>query len=145
MKFMKIIVASLALCLFCSSCSSLHTKSPTGTDTLAVSLNATKFDADVAVDMSNKIQGSATGTYWIGGLLKMGGDSSYLEGYGGFGRLGDVKSAAAFNALDNTGYDVLVSPAYIVHKTTTFFGLTVHYKVEVSGYGGTVQDITNAE
>ena len=142
MKLMKILFIGIICCLFLSSCASVY-KSPTGTAPLGISLNVVSLDADIQVDMTQKLRGTATGIYWLG-VLKLSGDSSHLEGYGegAFG-LGKTKSAAAFNALDDTDYDVLVSPTFIVHRKIwplLYFGF-VSYEVEVVSYGGKIKNI----
>ena len=141
MKSYKILFINLIILFLLPSCSATHKSHIVAPVAVSVSSN---LNADVEVDMSRKLTGRAKGTYWFG-LLKLTGDSSYLDGYGdSLSPVGKVKSAAAFNALNRAGdVDVLVSPNYIVHQTLypLYIFAFVTYDVEVTGYAGQIKDI----
>jgi len=118
----------------CTSVNKSHTNSP-----IEVNVSS-EMTADLDVDISKKLEGIASGTY-IFGFIKIGGDSTYVDGYGGFGPVGTVKSAAAYNAISKSSGDVLVSPQYIVD--TKSYLLIKYINVKVSGYEGTVKAVRN--
>ena len=100
----------------------------------------TALEAKVDVDMSKKLVGSSSGTYLFG-LIKIFGDSKYADGYGeGFGKIGKLKSAAAYKAIKRGQGDILVSPQYDVVKSRYFFIFSV-YDVKVRGYDGRIISI----
>ena len=70
----------------------------------------TALEAKVDVDMSNKLMGSSSGTYLFG-LIKIFGDSKFADGYGGWGRLGKLKSAAAYKAIKRGKGDICINGA----------------------------------
>ena len=99
----------------------------------------TALEAKVDVDMSNKLMGSSSGTYLFG-LIKIFGDSKFADGYGGWGRLGKLKSAATYKAIKRGKGDILVSPQYEIKKSRYLFIFTV-YNVKVRGYDGRITSI----
>lgn len=133
-KLMSIVALSLLLITGCASVNKSHIYSPVG---VSISSDMT---ADVDVDLSKKLTGSASATFLLG-VIKVEGDSKYADGYGGFGQIGLVKSAAAFNAISNGNGDVLVSPQYTVNTENYFLYKTI--KVEVSGFEGKIKAIKN--
>ena len=74
------------------------------------------------------------------GLIKIFGDSKFADGYGGWGRLGKLKSAAAYKAIKRGKGDILVSPQYEIKKSRYLFIFTV-YNVKVRGYDGRITSI----
>ena len=99
----------------------------------------TALEAKVDVNMNKKLLGSSSGTYLFG-LIRMFGDSRYADGYGGFGKIGRLKSAAAYKAIKKGKGDILVSPQYEVVKSRYFFIFSV-YNVKVRGYDGKITSI----
>ena len=67
MKSIKLVLLTISICLFLSGCASTnksHIFSP-----VSVSVNS-ELNADIEVDMSKKLTGSASATYWMG-LIKL--------------------------------------------------------------------------
>ena len=113
-------------------------------DPLNINLTS-ELNADIEVNTSKKITGTAKGTYWLG-LVKVSGDSNYQDGYGSGSPTGKVKEAAVYNALSKVDGDILVSPTYKIKKNTQtllmLMGLGwVTITVEVSGYEGKIKNI----
>ena len=65
-------------------------------DPLNINLTS-ELNADIEVNTSKKITGTAKGTYWLG-LVKVSGDSNYQDGYGSGSPTGKDKEAAVYNA-----------------------------------------------
>ena len=99
----------------------------------------TALEAKVDVNMDKKLLGSSSATYLFG-LIRIFGDSKYVDGYGGFGKIGKLKSAAAYKAIKKGKGDILVSPQYEVVKSRYFFIFSV-YDVKVRGYDGKITSI----
>ena len=139
MKLIKLMLMTLSICLFISGCASTnksHIFSP-----VSVSVSSS-LSADIEVDMSKKLSGSASATYWMG-LLKLFGDSHYADGYGDYTSIGKVKAAAAYNAISKGDGDILVSPSYVVKTTLYPFYIFAYLQIEVdvTGYEGKIKDI----
>ena len=101
-----------------------------------------KLNAEVKVDLSKKLTGSSTAKYLFG-VIRVGGDGKYADGYGGMGAAGKTKSSAAYNALDGSGVDILVSPQYMLEVDNQIWMKTV--TATVSGYGGKFTSIKNKQ
>ena len=97
-----------------------------------------ELNAEITVNTDTKLKGSASSTLLFG-LLKIGGDSKYSDGYGGMGAVGKTKSAAAFKALNGSNADILVSPQYVVEVNNQIWQKTI--RVTVTGYGGKINSI----
>ena len=97
-----------------------------------------ELNAEITVNTNTKLRGSASSTLLFG-LLKIGGDSKYSDGYGGLGAVGKTKSAAAFKALSGSDADILVSPQYVVEVNNQIWRKTI--RVTVTGYGGKIDRI----
>ena len=140
MKSIKLVLLVLSICLFLSGCASTnksHIFSP-----VSVSVTS-ELNADIEVDMSKKLTGSASATYWMG-LVKLFGDSHYADGYGdSYTSIGKVKAAAAYNAISKSDGDILVSPSYVVKSVVYPFYILAYQQieVEVTGYAGKIKDI----
>jgi len=137
MKTIKLITIVALFLVFITGCASVnqsHIYSPVG-----ISISS-EMTADVDVDLSKKLTGSAKATYFLG-FFKMSGDSKYADGYGGMGSTGKVKAAAAFDAISKSDGDILVSPQYVV--TTNFIFPIKTISVEVSGFEGRIKEIKN--
>lgn len=149
---MKKMVGLLALvsALALSGCSAMHVSS----NTMPLSGNV-KTDVNANVDVGQKISGTSSATRIL--FFTVGGDSKHADGmvYGtsnggggssllpfgalGGGAVGKVKSAAAYNAMHKSGADVIVAPQYTVSEKN--YGVFAKYKVTVTGYKGTIQNI----
>ena len=136
MKKSKIILTCFLIGLFvvgCSTTNKSHLFTP-----LSVSV-ASELEADIDVDMETKLTGVAKANYFLG-VFKMSGDSRYADGYGDlYSPVGQVKSAAAYNAISTNGGDILVSPNYVVKRVAVFPNVSI--QVEVTGYKGTIKKI----
>jgi|TARA_B100000959_G_C14443619_1_gene403777 hypothetical protein len=131
-KLITIVALFLLLITGCASVNQSHIYSPVG-----VSISS-EMTADVDVDLSKKLIGTAKGTYFLG-IVKISGDSKYADGYGGLGTTGKVKAAAAFDAISKSDGDILVSPQYVV--TTNFIFPFKTIIVDVSGFEGKIKEI----
>ncbi|PLX92037.1 MAG: hypothetical protein C0619_06725 [Desulfuromonas sp.] len=100
----------------------------------------TNMSADIDVDVTRKLSGIATARYLFG-FIKVSGSSTYIDGYGGRGKIGKVKSAAAYKAIKMGTGDVLVSPQYVVTSHHNFFLQTI--RAEVTGFDGKITAIKN--
>jgi hypothetical protein len=110
------------------------------------------LQADVEVDMSKKIQGTAKHTKLFGmidiktsknfadGVSYDGGNSSAFSLFSG-GVVDETKSAAAYNAVVPNKADVLVAPQYMIKVESYFFGAWKEVTANVSGYAGRIKDI----
>lgn len=98
------------------------------------------------VTVGEKTTGAATGTtlfgvFWFGpsefadGVVYNGGMFDFS-----FGKVAQVKSAAAYDAIKKSQADILVGPKYTVERNNYFFFSTM--KATVSGYNGKVTGFT---
>ena len=131
-KLITIVALFLLLITGCASVNQSHIYSPVG-----VSISS-EMTADVDVDLSKKLIGTAKGTYFLG-IVKISGDSKYADGYGGLGTTGKVKAAAAFDAISKSDGDILVSPQYVV--TTKFIFPFKTISVDVGAFEGKIKEI----
>jgi len=126
---MKIKLLFLSIVLVLTSCSSLnksYVTAPVGVSVVDVSL-----DADVV--LGDKISGSAEEVRLFG-LLKISGlfkTSKYADNV-----FGGIKSAAAYNALEGSGADVIVNPQYVYEVNNALIIKTV--TCTVTGTAGTI-------
>jgi hypothetical protein len=113
--------------------------------------------ADITVDETEKLHGESESAYLL--FFRLRGDNKYADGidyssntftrqgifsflnpFKLFERIatgdaeGKVKSAAAYDALKNSGADVLVHPTYSVYKKN--YLVYYVYGAEVQGYAG---------
>ena len=117
------------------------------------------LEADIDVDTSKKIKGTARKVYLFG-FLPLGSHDHLAEGLSTtpvntldvnnvsnpFKTLtgkAKAKAAALYRAVEKNDADLLVAPAYR-YKTRGFLLFNV-YTVEVSGYKGTIKSIKKAE
>lgn len=143
---MKNLVMLIA-CLCFASCSTTINKSYQSGN-VAVNV-ASNLKADISVDMNKKLKGVASKTKFFG--ITTSSQSKFADGvaYGSGGAQGffsmfdskeEVKSAAAYNALNGTGADVIVAPQYLIeeHSFLIFYSKTT---VMVTGYPGVIKKI----
>ena len=133
-KLITIVALFSVLITGCASVNQSHIYSPVG-----VSISS-EMTANIDVDLSKKLTGSAKATYFLG-FFKLSGDSKYADGYGGLGTTGKVKAAAAFDAISKSDGDILVSPQYVVTSKFIFPIQTI--SVDVSGFEGKIKEIKN--
>ena len=79
-------------------------------------VNLDPIKADININKEEKLSGTSSSTYVIG--FRIAGDQNYADGINfstlafHLGRVRQVKSAEAYNAMADKGYDVLVHPTY---------------------------------
>lgn len=143
---MKSFVIFCILILLSVSCGTVTNRSiPSGSLALGVPNN---LKADIQVDMTKKLSGVASATRVLG--IRINGSNNYMDGVtygtgneGGFSLFDtsdEVKSAAAYNAINGSNADVIIAPQYIIQKSgfLFFFSKTV---VKVTGYPGVIKKI----
>jgi hypothetical protein len=93
--------------------------------------------ADIQVNETAKLQGESSASYLL--FFRISGDKTFADGINYStrrlfsGRVNKVRSAAAYKAINSTGYDVLVHPNYtLTVENYVFFR---KYNVKVEGYG----------
>lgn len=145
---MKLIalVASTFLLVSCSSTMNRSQKS----GSLDVKVKS-DLQADMDVDMSKKIQGTAkhtklfgvidikTSKHYADGIAYDGGAQGFSLFSGGV--VEDAKSAAAYNAVVPNKADVLVAPQYTIKVESYFFGAWKEVTAQVTGYAGRIKNI----
>ena len=101
-------------------------------------VNLDPIKADININEEEKLSGSSSSTYVIG--FRVSGEQNYADGVNfstmafHLGRVRQVKSAAAYNAMLDQGYDVLVHPTYNIKVERGIF--VQKYTATVEGYGG---------
>ncbi len=147
MKTVSAIVLS-SLFLFTGCATRYHKSQDTGAMDIKVRGNLV---ADIEVDMSKKIQGTASqkrilGLFWLkhaeqyadGVVYSAAGESSLF----GPGIVDTTKSAAAYLAVTPAKADILVAPQYVIKEKSYFFGAYTEVTASVSGYAGKVKNIS---
>lgn len=134
-----------------TGCSSVHQGVPSGALQETVEANHVAH-----VEVGEKISGVSSAKILFG-FIKIGEDNQYIDGmsYAGAsgsglaglpiplpipsasGGIDDLKSAAAYKAIESSGADVIVAPTY---KTTVSNDYIVYKEVEakVEGYKGKI-------
>lgn len=147
MKFLSLaVIASTMLLVSCSTTINRSQKS----GALDVKVKS-DLQADVDVDMSKKISGTAKHTKLFG-VIDIKTSKNYADGIAydgassGFslfsgGVVDDAKSAAAYNAVVPNKADVLVAPQYLIKVESYFFGAWKEVTANVTGYAGRIKDI----
>ena len=133
---LPILAVSVMTVTGCSTVNKSHTYAP-----LDVSLSSA-LEADLDVDTSRKVMGTSTAGYLLG-FIKTDGDAKFADGYGGNGRVGTVKSAAAYNAIQSGNGDVLIAPQYNV-RVKNYLVFT-RITVDVEGYRGKITSINKRQ
>lgn len=151
----KISLLAIVAMVGLSGCSSVHQGVASGA--LQTSVRA---DHVANIKVGEKISGESSAKILFG-FFKVGGDNKFVDGmsYAGdsetfneispiplpipsFSKgMNDVKSAAAYNAMANSGADVIVAPTY---KTTVKNDFLIYKELEarVDGYKGTITGFT---
>lgn len=108
--------------------------------------------ADLDVDMTKKISGSAKHTKLFG-LIDIKTSKHFADGVnygvekkGGLSFFGpsivdEAKSAAAYRAVVPNRADVLVAPQYLIKVESYFFGAWKEVTAQVTGYAGKIRNI----
>jgi len=104
--------------------------------------------ADIEVNETSKISGSASATYFL--FLRLSGDNHYADIKGGgfdspFSKTAKVKRAAQYEALNSSKSDFVAKPSYTIKKTTYLLGLMTTVNVSVSGYGGVYKNFKTVD
>ena len=148
-KFLGIVCFLLvgSYVLFFNSCVSTN-KAFKSSPVVARNITLDPIKADIRVNESQKLNGESTLTYFL--FFKLGMNKYFADGIqystdvaGGFNPMvtlranimNPIRSSAAYNALRDTDYDVLVHPTYETRRENYLF-LVRKYSVKVSGYGG---------
>jgi hypothetical protein len=141
-----LIVSSLVFAGALTGCSSLNTSAPS----LPLS-GSVATDVKADIEVGEKITGQSSATKVL--IFTIGAETEYADGiaYSAGGRGGSllpfaapnpvesVKSAAAYNAIQASGADVIVAPRYIVKQNDYVVFGTIDVTVE--GYKGTIKSI----
>tara|TARA_B110000263_G_C15056889_1_gene395570 strand:- start:227 stop:559 length:333 start_codon:yes stop_codon:yes gene_type:complete len=98
----------------------------------SVNVNATVNPITADVTVGEKITGTAKESYLFK-FFKLSGTSKYLDNVGGGG---NVCSAAAYDAVNSSGADVIVNPQYVRTMSSNLF--TSSEECTVTGYKGTL-------
>ena len=129
-KFTHFMVIA-ALIILLSSCGVTTKKtmwaSPTDSPKMEI-MNT--IQADVVVDKSKTLSGTATNTTFLGVFKTGNNEFADIPERG----MGKTKKSAIFEALDGTNMDILVNPKFHVVINQTLFSRKV--TVSVEGYGG---------
>jgi hypothetical protein len=109
------------------------------------------LQADMEVDMSKKITGTAFHTKLFG-LFDIKTSQNYADGVGydgvnssgwfSAGVIEETKSAAAYNAVVPNKADVIVAPQYLIKVKSYFLGAYKEVTAQVSGYAGRIKNIS---
>jgi hypothetical protein len=145
----NILVLALLGSTFLSSCISTN-RGFQSSPVISRNVNLDQIKADLKVDEKNKLKGESSSGYFL--IFRVSGDNTFADGINystdasaGLlqqlnpiniiqgGRLNKVRGAAAYKALSQGDYDVLVHPNY----TTTVENYLIFkkYTVTVEGYG----------
>jgi hypothetical protein len=112
--------------------------------------------ADIKVNENTKLSGSSKSIYFL--FFRIQGDNTFADGInysadGGSGvlakfnpfkiyktlKLNGVRSSAAYKALSQGDYDVLIHPNYSM-TTKSYLGIVKVYECSVTGYGAKYQN-----
>lgn len=140
-----LVVSSLILAGALTGCSSLNTSAPS----LPLS-GAVSTDVKADIEVGEKITGQSSATkilfFTLGAETEYADGIAYSAGGSGGGLLSfapnpveSVKAAAAYNAIQESGADVIVAPRYTVTKEDFVVYGTINVTVE--GYKGTIKSI----
>lgn len=104
--------------------------------------------ADMEIDETEKISGSATATYFL--FWKLSGDNHYADFNEGaipnpFSKTANPKRAAQYKALNSGNADFIAKPSYTIKKTTYLLGLMTTVDASVNGYGGVYKNFKQVD
>jgi len=139
-----VLLMSVGVALFATSC---NTVSKTGhiAPLAYTEVQPNPIKAELDFNVAQKSTGKATAVYILG--CKIAGDRKFAEVKGleaksiFGGRVAKIKTAAIYNALDKTDYDMLINPQYDSEIKTYLFGAFKSYNVDVKGYGAKIKDL----
>lgn len=104
------------------------------------------YQLEVEKISDQEISGEASSSY-IFGFIKVSGESEFADGitYGSSdnGENGDLKSAAAYDAIKKNNCSVLIAPRYVVKTSNSFFYRSI--SVTVTGYPGRYKTVKKLE
>ena len=143
MKKRLLFCFAIAICtLSCKSSVASATSTP-----LSVTENIHPLDADISVNTETKIEGQSESLYLL--IFRIIGDNKFAEGVDYSSKSGltsmfkrrieKAKSAAAYNAVKDSGCDVIVHPNYDIDIEDWIFFKKIN--VKVSGFAGTIDKI----
>jgi|TARA_B100001971_G_C17862071_1_gene368839 hypothetical protein len=133
-KMKKMLLLTLFIFIGCSSINKSVITSPVKVTTTTTNINA-------IVKVGDKITGTAESSLLLG-FIVLSGPTEFADGV--FSSLvanplnptGSIKAAAAYNAIYNSGADIIVNPQYVVKVTRSILYTTI--EVTVSGYNGKI-------
>jgi hypothetical protein len=138
---MKRILMSFAIAMTLFSCSTTKMNS-LATPAYAPQAEINPIRANVEVDMNKKLVGESSSSYFL--FFRTSGENKFAEGMSYSGenavkgmfkaRENKTKSSAAFNALENSGADIIVHPNYVIEVKNYLFFKKINVKVK--GYAG---------
>ena len=132
---MKNLIYLASFVLILSSCgSSLNTTGKSVVPGVPI-VNVSELQAKTIVDKSKVLSGFSKTTVYFG-IFRVG-DNKFLDADIPGPAGARTKKAAVFNALEGTGYDMIVNPKYIVQRKKNLFVKTI--SCQVSGYGGKLE------
>jgi hypothetical protein len=145
-KLLPIFIAAIFLssCGIVKNSGKYHEKSVSNAQ-----IDTDELHADMEIDETNKIMGSATATYFL--FFKLSGDNHYADISGGgidlnpFSKTAGPKKAAQYKALNSAKADFIAKPSYTIKKTTYLLGLMSIVEAEVSGYGGVYKNFKQVD
>lgn len=153
----SILLATVAM-FGLAGCSSVHMGVPS-----AALQERVTADHIANVKVGEKISGESSAKILFG-FIKIGGDNEFVDGMsyagsssGGLsldglplpvpaiqGGMEDVKSAAAYKAIESSGADVIIAPTYKTSVTNDFF-VYKELNAKVEGYKGTITGFTQVK
>jgi hypothetical protein len=133
---MKKTLYFLATALILTSCSSsmMHLS---GDSVLpnSVGINIPEVQSKLIIDKSKVLTGTSETTVHFG-FIKIS-DTSFIDAPMPGIKENEIKSAAVFNALAETGMDIIVNPKYVYTINKSMF--TKITTCQVSGYGAKIE------
>lgn len=138
---MKKVLLILGIAIAITSCSSTRIGA-LSTPAYAPRAEINPIRANIDVDMTKKISGESTSSYFL--IFQVGGDNKFADGmsYSSESQFNAIfkarenktKSAAAFKAVKGSGADIIVHPNYEIQINN--YLIFKQIKVKVTGYAG---------
>lgn len=143
-KLLPIFIAAI----FLSSCGVVKNSGKYHEKTVSnAQIDTDQLHADMEIDETEKITGSATASYFL--FFKLSGDNHYADIKGGFdvpfSKTAGPKKAAQYKALNSAKADFIAKPSYTIKKTTYLLGLMTIVDASVSGYGGVYKNFKQVD